>query len=417
LPNTFLTNKSPQGGDPPPAAVQPAAAAPPNFGPPVAQIFTNTTGSVASIPPQGLPFDVQSLADTMAEASQKIAELNAKVAQLQQEKSVTNAAPKRKKARTDLDKTILTVLRETIKRHVWAKIKFVTSDIQKTHFALAVLKASEINDLFTKDEPPKPTQQGYEYANKYGDDLVKELNDIRSYAGGRMKDSIFDWMDVNGVTEIPALEEYQKLLTRDPTVNEDLFVWYWKDYLPRCCAGAKIWNDQTKYYGLISTHAPPKTPDQPYITPSTEAWGILWIENTYTRLPKLRQESKANKGKKNVYVNEDKEDTGEVHYINKKADPDFVGKWTQMDSGQSLYGGWAKEGIDRYKELIALNVEARAKPTTKALETKIYKKVRHLMKITADAPSAGGSGSKKKKSSTVEEVDGLIDLTDWGFAL
>ena len=55
--------------------------------------------------------------------------------------------------------------------------------------------------------------------------------------------------------------------------------------------------------------------------------------------------------------------------------PGFQGNYTRNNAGQKKFGHWSGEGLKKYAELLAMNKEARAKPSMVALEKEILEKV------------------------------------------
>ena len=125
--------------------------------------------------------------------------------------------------------------------------------------------------------------------------------------------------------------------------------------MPKTISNSKFWNDKIKFFGHLSTHTPPEKPKEVYITPSTEAWGLLLIENCRERWPKLMAQ-KAESSAQIVYVKSSKTKVkpGTVA-INVSDDPNYVGKYTKNDSGQKKFGGWSNEGFKRFAELVKIN--------------------------------------------------------------
>jgi hypothetical protein len=60
----------------------------------------------------------------------------------------------------------------------------------------------------------------------------------------------------------------------------------------------------------------------------------------------------------------------------------FLGKYTDRNKGLTRNPGWTKKGRKRFKELIALNKAARAKPKTLALEQEFLNRLRAKYNLT-----------------------------------
>ena len=207
--------------------------------------------------------------------------------------------------------------------------------------------------------------------------------------------------------------EFLKVLTRDPDCDKQLFVWWWDVYIPKAAGSSKIWPHEKRWFGCISTDCPPGKPDKPFITPSTEAWGLILIENCRDRWPKLKAQKENHAGRL-VYTSKipDKKKAG-VTYVDVSKDKAFLGKYTQPSSGQMAFSGWSNAGMERYAELMGLNKSSRALPTTEALEKEILELVRQKHSIEGanwDEYTAKLRNNKPKPTQPTE----VKDLIDWG---
>ena len=347
------------------------------------------------------------------DAKQKqIDELNAMLLleQAKNAKKTTGNAAKRPKK--DVDSATSILLRETIKEKVWREVKFVSSTKQMTALAQATCKLSGLEGKFTDDG--KLTPEGADWVRTYEGTINKMLNDHRSYCQTAMKDVCTKMMKDYKLKELPTNEEFLKIIRRDEDVDMVLFEWWWDEYMPKACGSAKVWNKLTKYFGLMRSHHPPACNNKVYITPSTEAWGMLLIENCRDRWPKLMKLKEKNGDRIVYYTKAAPENKPGVQYVNVKEDQDFVGKYTDTESGQIQFGGWSNDGLKRYKELRQLNQQARDLPTTKNLENEILETLRKKHGITAhnweDHKKNTKTGSEKKKAP--EEVEDLFDISE-----
>jgi hypothetical protein len=229
-----------------------------------------------------------------------------------------------------------------------------------------------------------------------------------------MKDACIAWMKDNNKEKLPSNKEFMKIITRDPGVNKKLFAWWWETYMPKATGNQKIWNEKNKYFGKLSTHCPPGMPKDVFITPSTEAWGMLLIMNCRERWPKIMNLKKASSARI-TYTKGGKTGTkAGTTFVDVRSDPDFLGVYTRSDAGQKKFGGWSAEGLQKYKELIKLNKEGRAKETTPGLEDEV------LAQLRTDNEIVGDNWEDHKKAAagndTVlavdEEVEGLFDMDD-----
>jgi hypothetical protein len=228
-----------------------------------------------------------------------------------------------------------------------------------------------------------------------------------------MKDVCIAWMRDNNKTALPSNDKFLKILTRDPKVDKDLFVWYWDQYLPKVAGTSKAWNKKIKYFGLISLHHPPDNPKNVYITPSTEAWAVLLIMNCRDRWPKQKELKEQNSARITYVKSATSTARAGATHVNITDHPDFVGKYTKADAGQKKFGGWSSDGLILYKELMEKNKDARKLPKSIALEKEILELLRKKHKIEGNNWE---EFTQKKAGETTdilatEEVAGLFDPT------
>ena len=218
---------------------------------------------------------------------------------------------------------------------------------------------------------------------------------------------------------MPALEEFYKILRRNPDLDEDLFAWYWETLMYVACGNAKVWNEYHRYYGNLSTFSPPDKPNKPYVTSATEAFAVLILDNCEIKWPLLLKLERENTGKI-IYQKSAKENTiarEGITVINLEQEPDFKGKYTVPDSGSVDSGGWTSAGIGLFIKYRGWCDEARRKPTTKAIEDKILLKLQSKRGIQGNTweDEQALKGKKDKKSEELDiELDQLYKADDFG---
>jgi hypothetical protein len=271
---------------------------------------------------------------------------------------------------------------------------------------------ANLSGKFTTDG--KLTPQGSEFVENYGWTVNKILNDHHSYCQNAMKDACIAWMKDNKKEKLPSNEEFMKILTRDPGVDKKLFAWWWETYMPKATGNQKIWNEKNKYFGNLSTHCPPGMPRDVFITPSTEAWGMLLIMNCRERWPKIMQLKKASSARITYTKGGKASHKAGTTIVDVRTEPDFLGVYTRSDAGQKKFGGWSAEGLKKYKELVQLNKEGRAKDTTPALEAEVLAQLRMNNGIVGDNwedHKKAASGDDTAVAAHAE-VDGLFDMDE-----
>ena len=353
--------------------------------------------------------------DENTRKSDHINELNAKLYMANKQVDELSKAPSSKKKRVaQANNPITLILRDTVKEKVWRSLKFVSSDKQMKQLAIITLKASGIYGKF--DENGQLTQDGIQFIEDHASEINTILNEHRSNCQTAMKDVCMAYMKNKNLKEMPSDAEFMKIIERSKDVDKDLFAWWWEEYMPKAAGSAKIWNKKLKYYGRLSDHAPPNNPYQVYITPSTEAWGLLLILNCRQRWPKLL-ELKAKSSDRITYVTSAKKGTEKAGtiYIDLHQSPEFQGKYTKSDSGQKQFGGWSTEGLKKYTELMKKNKEARAKMETTVLEEEILGMLRKKNGIKGNTAEENEKFKSGNPNELVvdEEIEDLFDMDEY----
>ena len=398
---------------PPPAGPSPSVAGGVLVSPPVPEITTTNFHSVAGN--QANLQDDWSVAEhTIRTQAQQIAYLQTQVANQDMSSTVASSGGGGKKRK--IADTVKNILRKAMKGHVFRHTKFVSSDEQCTKLVYMILKTADANGCFTQVNGKfEPTPYGKQLAETYSTHILQLLNQIRQYASNQIKGVFFSYWDYHKKVIPIDTKAILKVLQRDEDLDTDLFEFYWDQLLPRAEGNAKTWPESLRYFGCICDFAPQDEPTKPYITPSTEAWLVLCIENCASRWPVLYKEKQENPGGKLVYSKTAKVAKPGYKVVDTSANKEYVGKYTTMDAGQKQFSGWSKEGLQRYKELLKLCKAGRAKATTKAIEQGVLHSLRAKHGITSanwDAHTRllrGGTGD----IVAVEEVEGLIDDDDW----
>ena len=361
--------------------------------------------------------DIDDLATVITQSKMKSAKIDTLQAELLQEKAkmaaiVNSVAPKR--SRSKAHSSVQMLLRETLKNEVWRVMKFISSEKQMRLLASFTLKQANLTGKF--DKKGQLTEEGVDFVEKHEVLINKMLNEHRSYCQTAMKDVCIAYMTDKNVKQLPPQEAFEKILRRDKDLDEELFIWWWTEYMPKAAGSARIWNKTVYYFGRLSDHAPRNDPKKWYITPSTEAWGAILIDNCRTRWPKLMDVKTKSSGR--IYYSKSSKlgEKAGLKLINVRLDKDFVGKYTKVEQGARKYGGWSPEGLKKYSEYIKMNKEARLNPATAELEGRILEQIRERDGITgkdwADhkRQSTGGEAA----ATEVEEIDGLFDMADLG---
>ncbi len=359
--------------------------------------------------------DGQSVARTYADFSiQQAGEIASLQTQLQKKDREIEKLEKKvgKPGKKKSNDPFMVPLTEALKYTVWAEAKFVYQPSDVLKFTKRLFQATGIPDLFEEDGQ-KLSKKGREDLKEYSEACRHLLNDHRNNCINQIKNEVFKWLKDQEIKQLPPMEEFLKILQRDQDADKDIFAWYWQDLLPKAAGASKIWSSEVKFFGRISDHSPENAPDKPYITPTTEAFLVVVLENYHSRWPALYQMQDKSKLPVRYTKTSTKRLAHQYNYVDTTKNPAFNAKFTPIDGGQKNHTGWSDEGLKRFVQLWDLNKEARKKKQTKALEDKILAKIRKENGITGDTfADFQRNQGKKEAAATPKTVQNLFDFGD-----
>jgi hypothetical protein len=163
----------------------------------------------------------------------------------------------------------------------------------------------------------------------------------------------------------------------------------------------------------ISSGAPPNKPDLPYITPSTEAIAVTFVQNNRDKWPalhaakkqhprakELRVRAKVHVGAPEFAWNKGKE--GGVLLCNGEK---YMTKYTETAAGQKEFTGWSKAGRDYNVAMKALNEKARSAKGTKKFEKAILDMIRADYGKTAANASEERNAKRRKTGKAKAPIE------------
>jgi len=355
--------------------------------------------------------DDMSAVDQLTVYKKQVEDQMAEIALLKRNTSSARSVASSRRGHVNVENHLKELIRTTLKVVVWRHTKFVYSSDQIHDTAKKVLFFSGQAGYFKNNDFKQPTTAAVEWCNEYQEFCLRALNEHRQACCAAIQKEVFNYFRLKKEAKIPDEEQFLKILRRDPDVDQDLFAWYWVSLLPKAAGSASIWNDQVKYFGCISRHAPPKKPKEVYITPATEAFCVLVLENYRDRWPKLYEAKSKTEGKVSYVKKDPLKPKPGYTYINLDKDPLFKGKWTKTDSGQEKFGGWAPEGLLKFTEYRNINKEVRRKPATLELEAAILEKIKKENGIEGSTWEEHRTALKGMASirPKMVQIDDLID--------
>ena len=332
-----------------------------------------------------------------------------------QKRQVLGELPKKKDA-TAQDK-FRRVINEAIRQGQWRYWKFVPKDdTDEKTIAKEIYKAvaAEYPIYHMEDK-----SQRNQFIEDHLPDFATELNNVRAYVTSRIKDSCKAYFLEHG--KMPDIQKIKDCATRNLDLNnpEDVahFDWYWEDLLVKATGNKADWDIEKRWYATITDNAPPDSPDTPYVTPETEAFAVLCVENhhkTWGSQFKLKAEG----GKKTKLLAPKKEHEDATAPI-KEGDniymcgPDFETKWTETTRGSSKFGGYSDEGTDVYRKYKKEIKNARKQASSKELEATFLNIVRKKHKISAPSHLAHKAKKRRKnKEQPVAPAKKYVSLID-----
>ena len=172
-------------------------------------------------------------------------------------------------------------------------MKFITNKFGKKKFAELVINLMKL-DGFTGNGD-KAVAAREQWVATYAPLCSTKLNEHRNYVQTRIKNVCDAYMalptNVNG--DMPSLELLRKCINRTIDLNKEeeksFFWWFWTKLLPSAVGNATDWHEDIAYYATILEAAPPNKPNHKYVTPSTEAFAYLAIDNNYAKWKRMRE--------------------------------------------------------------------------------------------------------------------------------
>lgn len=300
-----------------------------------------------------------------------------------------------------------------VQKSFWPTMKFVP----KSDAGRAAVIKHVVNNL----EPPLPGNAAIRraYRAKYGNVVIKCINNVRNYVMGEIRDETKAALE-EGVT-LPTVELLEKCLKRtiDPENEAEMaaFVYYWDRILPKATGQKHIWSEEHRWFHTISEAAPLNAPNSPYITPSIEAFAVLEYDNKITMWRECREAKLKFPTGRLTHTLIDEEDPQRQCVLEGKKimlrAPKFRAKWTVKDGGSDGTIGWNNEGLMRYETLLTYAKQGRASVRCLDVERAVMTAVREENGVSAMTWS-DHKGGRRKRRRTEEPIDNgpnlLIDI-------
>ena len=340
------------------------------------------------------------------------------------ERDAVIAASAQKKGKIgDKNDEVVRLTRLCLKNHVFKTFKYVTTVPGEIRLTEAVMDNINIKGL-TGDEPEVAVERE-NFMRNYQKIITSQLNEVRNNTQSRVKEVVKGWVEAaKKPRALPPLKDLvaicnRKLDLKDPKALEIALFWVDK-ILPACTGTSQQFAPSVRYFQTISKAK--SNPEATFgdMTPETEAFALVCIENNYKKWPKLweLERKEPNKKLKTVVMKEKKDDHVEkpdskYYYISDY--PDLATKYTNPDSGQEKYGGWNEQGIRRFIEIKNINANKRASDAGKAWEAELLEELRKSKNITAATWEEQQKLNGKAKANKAASAAGITndDLFDF----
>lgn len=352
-----------------------------------------------------------------AQTTARILYLTQRNAQLVQEVVAEKQRKRGKKGKQV--KEMKDLIYQTVKNTAWRTTKFVTSQAQEVRLANLVFDNLGMEEYADVNDPTLPARRET-WMETYQEYCLTCLNSVRTYIIGQMKKVCFAYMDDhNG--NMPVLDDVFDCtrrtcnLTRsiwtEGTADEDTLVrWYFDELLPRTTGNTNHWSESKRFFTPCSecTMVEPPFAGKLYLTPSTEAFALIVMDGyrvVWQKQFKQKREEGRNSKIKTPRVKAGMELSAD--------DKEWRCKYTDMDNGQSRYGGWNTEGITKFARHLKGIKESRAMARNVTAETRIMVAIRGYHGVTqTNLRDYDLSRKKRQRDSTAVQREPIETCFD-----
>jgi len=316
-------------------------------------------------------------------------------------------------------KPLLKLIEDAVKKRGWRMAKFFPQTPQHQQ---AYVRAVVMRDLAEQYSAWPETKEDQErFLGKLHNVVANKLNVKRCYVVQRLKEAMHIWYNKNkGKMPTEAMIAGAATRTLDLT-NEDHLKWmtyYWSKLLARAAGSNTIWNKDIHLFETVTTSKVRTGPftGQETIPPSTEAFVVAVLANygkAWEHYFKACDDFQprpvivdAKKAKETANDADDAADDDEPKYV---GGPEFKPRWTKNDNGADPEGGWTKEGLDFFVNMISgINRERNGnRAAIDEFETQVIKQLREDNGVHVDTLEEYRNAKrlKGKNGAQKERVD------------
>ena len=180
------------------------------------------------------------------------------------------------------------------------------------------------------------------------------------------------------------------VLKNDPVAirNKEILTWYANTWLP-CASGSEYYNDKISSTCTYRDDVMVGTEAKVRVTISSEAFGLLQLDNCSVKWPAMFAFKELHGEKK------------EIPRKDKAAEP-FKAKYSDSKKGQVKYGGWSAAGLLKYNSIVNDLVCYRKKDRTKDDQMANY--MRELCKEKQGVKQTGNGKRARPVGDTPQEA-------------
>lgn len=363
-------------------------------------------------------FEIE-LTNTKAKVKDQRAQIDELKAQLEAEKARAEAAQLAKNPKTNPE--LAAQVREKVIFYGFRKYKFL---VNKT------ITGQAVREIYNLMGPKFAQKMPFDaFSDGYTQVILSTINGKRQYVQQNLREKIWHFCREHSLKEIPSSDIIRACAVRtcpegwNEADFDEYMQWYADVLLPVATGNGQDWTVEAKANTTISKHLCTKTL-KPIISPSTEAFLVLCWENCEfgwnvqwayqkkfktTKAPQARKLDKDDPFLANIPATKDLD--AYVKALNKCKTKEEGAKlipfnrYSNSCSGQKRYGGWSKEGRDRFVALRTQIKKARETEEAQAVEEKL------LAFFQANRPSSAGKKKNTGEDDEEEEDDeeGVID--------
>ena len=137
------------------------------------------------------------------------------------------------------------------------------------------------------------------------------MNDARNYVQSEIKKSCFAYLNKDKNNGLPDFRKLILCLQQKLEINYEnkLAILFYLDWMmPKMTGNGDDYNDKIHYFETISNAKSDPNHEEFDVTCETEAFGLLVIENNYTKWPALQPLEKSKKTNKKLTIIETKKE-------------------------------------------------------------------------------------------------------------